>query len=140
MNYLVFSIGTALFFALTFFLRKQATKTISLTTAFLIEAITETIILIIIFLYSSTMLKRGVDVKLSGALYAILAGATVTIGVGLNYLALKTGFLSRVTAITSPSQIIFALFLGVLLLGDSLTIRQLAGIALGIISVILLTL
>ena len=70
--------------------------------------------------------------------YAALAGVMVTLGVGANIMALRSGFLSRVSAITSPSQIIFAVLLGIILLKESLTAVQLLGALLAAIGIILM--
>jgi len=137
MTYIIFSIGSAFFFALTFLLRKFALKSISLQSALFFEALIEFVILLIVFLYFSPELKKGIDFKSKGLLFAALAGLSVTIAVALNYFAVKSGLLSKVVAITSPSQIIFGVLLGTILLGETLTFRQIVGFIFGIIGVIL---
>ena len=77
-------------------------------------------------------------VKNSGMGYAALAGVMVALGVGTNILALKSGLLSKVSVITSPSQIIFAVLLGLLFLGEALTLKQFMGAVLAIIGIILM--
>ncbi len=137
MTYVVFSIFSALFFALTFLLRKMATKSISLQSALFFEALVEFAILALIFFLFSPEFKRGIDFKSKGLMFASLAGLSVTLAVVLNYFAVKSGLLSKVVAITSPSQIIFGVLLGTILLGEALTFRQIAGFIFGIIGVIL---
>ena len=104
----------------------------------LIEVAVEIILLTIAFFVLPG--SRGVMVKNVGVGYAALAGVMVTLGVGANILALKSGFLSKVSAITSPSQIIFAVLFGILLLGETLTVKQLLGAFLSIIGIILMVL
>lgn len=137
MTYVIFSIASAFFFALTFLLRKLATKSISLQSALFFEALVEFVILLIIFLCFSPELKKGIDFKSKGLLFASLAGLSVTVAVVLNYFAVKSGLLSKVVAIASPSQIIFGVLLGTMLLGEALTFRQIIGFIFGIIGVIL---
>jgi len=137
MEYVLFSITSAFFFALTFLLRKLATKSISLQSALFFETLVEFAILAVVFFLFSPEFKRGIDFKSKGFLLASFAGVAVTLGVALNYFAVKSGLLSKVVAITSPSQIIFGALLGILLLGDTLTFRQIVGFIFGIIGVIL---
>lgn len=132
MNYIIFSITSALSFALTFFLRKLAGKETSLSTAYFIETCIQMLIMIIVFLLASPEIRRGFDLKSKGIPFAVLAGITVVIGVFSNYFALKTGLFSKVVAITSPAQIIFGLLLGVLLASDSLSLKQIIGVIISI--------
>lgn len=137
MNYIIFSIATALFFALTFFFRKLAVKEISSITALMVEVVVELLIFLTIFLLVSPELRAGIDVRNKGIWYALAAGVMVALGVGSNILAVKTGLLSKVVAVTAPSQIIFGVFLGLIILGEGLTIKQVAGVILGTISILL---
>ncbi len=137
MTFLVYSVSTALFFALTFYLRRQASKYISLPQALLLEVIVELILLFLIFVSMPGILKKGIEFHSKGFQFAILAGGTVTLAVVLNFLALRTTTLSKVVIITSPSQIIFGVLLGVLLTGESLTLKQILGTIIGIVGIIL---
>ncbi len=140
MNYILFSIFSALIFALTFFFRRTAIKSLSIPTAYFFETIIQLIILAIIFFIFSPELKKGIDLKNIGIKYVFFAGVTITIGVLLNYFALKTGAFSKVISITSPAQIMFGVLLGVILIGDAITIKQFIGIILGISGILLITL
>lgn len=136
MNYFFWSISSALFFAATFLLRKLAIKTMPFNLVLLVEVVVELILLTIAFFILPG--GRGVLVKNSGMGYAALAGVMVALGVGTNILALKSGLLSKVSVITSPSQIIFAVLLGLLFLGEALTLKQFMGAVLAIIGIILM--
>lgn len=138
MGWLFYSIASALFFAATFLLRKLAVKTMPFNLALLVEVAVEIILLTLAFFIFPG--GRGMITKNTGVGYAALAGVMVTLGVGANILALKSGFLSKVSAITSPSQIIFAVLLGMLLLKESLTLVQLAGALLATVGIILMVL
>ena len=138
MNYIWWSVSSALFFAATFLLRKLAVKTIPFNLALLVEVVVEVTLLTIAFFVLPG--GKGVLVKNTGFGYAALAGVMVTLGVGANILALRSGFLSKVSAITSPSQIIFAVLLGMLLLKESLTAIQLAGAFLATVGIVLMVL
>jgi uncharacterized membrane protein len=137
MTYIIFSVISAFLFALTFLLRKLATKTISLQSALFFEVFIEFALLAIVFFLSSPEFKKGIDFRSNGILISILTGVVVTIGVITNYLAVKSGFLSKVVTITSPSQIIFGVILGLILLGETLTFKQILGFLFGIIGIIL---
>lgn len=136
MNYVLLSLSSALFFALTFLLRKLAVRTIPFNLALLVEVVIEMVLLTVAFFVLPG--SRGALVKNTGFGYAALAGVMVTLGVGANILALRSGFLSKVSAITSPSQIIFAVLLGALLLKESLTVVQLLGALLAATGIILM--
>lgn len=140
MNFVTLSILSALLFAITFFFRTLAVKTIPVSRALLIEVIAELILFAIAFFILSPGTGKTVDLKARGTTFALLAGVFVALGVGANILALKSGTLSKVVAITSPSQIIFGVFLGALLLGESVTFKSLLGIIFGIIGIVLMTL
>lgn len=137
MNYIIFSISAALSFALTFFLRKLAGKETSLTTAYFIETCIQMLIMSIIFFLMSPDIRKGFDFKSKGLPIAALAGVTIVIGVFSNYFALKTGLFSKVVAITSPAQIVFGLLLGMLLAGDSFSLKQIIGVIVSIIGMYL---
>ena len=137
MTYIIFSISTALFFAITFFLRKQASASLSLQTALVIEVFIQLVILVAIFFLTAPELKKGFDLRSNGVWYAVLAGIFVVVGVGSNFLALKNGGLSKVVAITSPSQIIFGVLIGVIILKETLTIQQMIGMGLSILGIVL---
>src|SRR3989344_1433071 len=106
-----FSISSALFFAITFFLRKQASVSLSLQTALVIEVIVQLTIVVAVFLLSAPELKKGFDLRSNGVWYAVLAGIFLVVGIGSNFLAVKNGSLSKVIGITSPSQIIFGVLI-----------------------------
>lgn len=132
MNYIIFSITTAFFFALTIFLRKLAGKEMSISSAFFIETCIQLIITAIVFLIVSSEIRKNLDFNQKGITLAALAGISIVTGVFLNYLALKTGLFSKVVAITSPAQIIFGVLLGVFLASDSLSLKQIIGIIISI--------
>jgi uncharacterized membrane protein len=141
MAYVFYTIIGALFFSLTFYFRKQATKTVTLSRAFLVEALTELIILFLFFLTVGSGGKLNFSfLKDKGIIYAVLAGLSVTAGVGLNYLALKSGLMSKVAAINGPANVIFGVLIGVILLADFLTIKQIMGIILAVVGIIFITL
>lgn len=140
MNFVTLSILSALLFAITFLFRTLAVKTIPVSRALLIEVIAELILLAIAFFTLSPGANKAIDFKARGAIFALLAGVFVALGVTANILALKSGTLAKVVAITSPSQIIFGVLLGALLLGESVTFKSLLGIAFGIIGIILISL
>lgn len=137
MNYIVFSISTAFFFALTIFLRKLAGKEISIYSAYLIETLMQMAIMIIVFFLLSPEFKKGLDFKTKGLAFATLAGITIVIGVLSNYLALKSGLFSKVVSITSPGQIIFGVLLGIFLASDSLSLKQIIGIIISVVGMYL---
>ena len=138
MKVVIYSVVSAFMFAITFLLRKQAARTLSLQTAYIFESITQIILLVAIFALTTPELKRGLATKEAGIGLALLAGVTVTIGVFLNYLALKSGLLSRVVAITSPAQIILGVLLGLLLAGENVGTKQGLGIILSIVGILLI--
>ncbi|RJR16385.1 hypothetical protein C4579_00300 [Candidatus Microgenomates bacterium] len=139
MTYVISSVVSALFFALTFFFRKQAGKYISLQAALVVEVIIELALLAIVFFLTSEEIKKGIPLDNKGIQFAALAGVAVVVGVSLNFLALKLGPLSKVTSITSPAQIIFGILIGALLLREPLTIKHIFGSILGIAGILLLT-
>ena len=137
MIYVFYTILGALFFSLTFYFRKMATKTISLSRALLVEASIEVVILIIVFLVVTSGSKLNLSAfKEKGVIYAALAGLSVTVGVGLNYLALKGGLMSKIAAINGPANVIFGVIIGIILLADVLTIKQIIGIILAVMGII----
>jgi O-acetylserine/cysteine efflux transporter len=136
MNYILWSVSTALFFSATFLLRKLAVKTVPFNLALLVEVVIETVLLTAAFFIIPG--GRVGLIKYTGFGYAALAGVMVTLGVGANILALKSGFLSRVTGITSPSQIIFSVLLGTLLLRESFSLTQFFGAVLAVVGIILM--
>lgn len=137
MNIILLPIAGALFFALTFFLRKQSGTSISPITAYFIESCIQLIIISFIFFFFSSSNKEILDFKNKGLIFAGVAGLTITAGVLLNYFALRTDSLSRVVAITSPAQIIFGVVIAIIFLGDSLSSRQIVGTVLGTIGIVL---
>ena len=138
MNFAIPTILSAFIFALTFYFRKQSIKYLSPTTALVVEVCIQLLVVGLFFMLFSPEAKRGIDIRSKGVLYAGVAGISIAVGVLLNYYALRTGSLSKVIAITSPSQIIFGAMLGALLLQEGFTLKQIVGSILGIISVLLL--
>lgn len=61
-------------------------------------------------------------------------------GAGATEINIKNGSLSKVVAITSPTQIIFGVLIGVILLKEALTIQQFIGIGLSILGIVLVVL
>jgi len=138
MNFAIPTIVSAFIFALTFYFRKQSIKYLSPNAALLIEVFIELLIVSLFFFLFSQEAKRGIDMRSKGVIYAAVAGISIGTGVLLNYLALRSGLVSKVIAITSPSQIIFGAMFGALLLQESFTVKQIIGTILGIVSVLLL--
>lgn len=119
MQFLILAIASAFFFALTFFLRKQAGKFIPVSTAYFIETTAQMILMVFAFFMFAPEAKTGFSFhNLKGYGFALLAGMAVVIGVFLSYFALRLGFLSKYQAITGPAQIIFAGMLGFILSGE----------------------
>ena len=139
MPYAALAVTSALLFALTFLFRKQAVSLIPVQLAFLVESIFYIIIPLILFIVMPVGERKAALHNSQGILYALLAGIFVFIGVGLNYLALKEGYLSKVISITSPAQILFGVLLGILLLKENLSAIQILGVFFSIIGVLLLT-
>ncbi len=137
MNYVFLAIISAIFFGLTFFLRKLALKTISLSSALTIEAIVEVLVVLLIIKFLPLNFKEF-NLHNKGFLFAVLTGLMVALGVAFNYFALKGGFLSKVIPIAAPSQIIFSVILGFIILGEFLTWQQILGILLSILGIILM--
>lgn len=133
------AILSALAFAVTFLFRKQAVRFIPVHFAFLIESILYFVVPLIIFSILPSNEKKLAFQSMQGIFLALLAGVFVVIGVGLNYFALKDGFLSKVISITSPAQILFGIVLGIILLKENLTVIQLLGAFFSILGVVLLT-
>lgn len=140
MNFAIPTILSAFIFALTFYFRKQSIKYVSPTAALVIEVCIELIVVGLFFMLFSPEVKRGIDFRSKGVFFAGIAGACIGVGVLLNYIALRSGFLSKVVAVTSPSQIIFGAMLGALLLREGFTFKQIVGTILGIVSVFMLVL
>lgn len=139
MNFIIFSVASAFFFALTFFLRKQAGKIIPVTTAYFIETCVQMVLMILILFFLSQETKTIVAFKSAkGYIFASFAGITVVAAVFLSYLALKFGLLSEYQAITSPAQILFAVLVGMLLLSESFTLKQMVGMIISIIGILLI--
>lgn len=139
MNFIILSIITAFFFAVTFFLRKQAGTLIPLSTAYFIETCMQMILMTTVFFLLSPEAKHGFDFgNIKGYMFAGLAGLTVVVGVGISYIALKMGTLSAYQAITSPAQIIFAVLLGALLLSEAISVKQIIGILVAIGGILLI--
>ena len=138
MNFAVPTILSAFVFALTFYFRKQSIKYLSPTAALFVEVVIQLLVVGIFFMLFAPEVKRGIDMRSKGVLYAGVAGMSIAVGVLLNYVALRSGFLSKVVAITSPSQIIFGAMLGALLLQEGFSLKQIIGTVLGIVSVLLL--
>lgn len=140
MNFITLSILSALLFAITFLFRKQAADTLSFSTALLFELATAAFILALIFLFFSPEIHTGLNFKNKGFTFAILAGITLAAGMVANFIALKSNFLSKIIGITSPSQIIFGVLLGSILLKESLTLKDFLGILLGITGILFISL
>lgn len=136
---IVYAILSALFFSLTFLFRKIAVSFVSTQAAFLIEAVIYLFLSLVIFFIFFVNSKKDIELNWNGLLYAVFAGVFVVLGVFLNYLALRSGYLSKIIAITSPSQIIFGALLGIILLKENLTFIQLFGALLSVVGVVLLT-
>lgn len=138
MPFVLTSILSAVFFALTFYFRKQAGKFISTPAALAVEVIVEVLLISFFFMYAAPEFKKGLDFLSKGVLFASLAGIMIAIGVILNFESLKSGFLSKVIIITSPSQIIFGVILGYLLIQEAITLKQIIGAVFAIIAIILM--
>lgn len=95
------------------------------------------LIMLTVFFLASSDIRKELDFRSKGIIFATMAGITIVIGVFSNYLALKTGIFSKVVAITSPAQIIFGILLGVLLASDSLSSKQIIGIILSVVGMYL---
>ncbi len=132
----IYAIGSALFFALTFLFRKQASRFLPSSIELLVETIIATIILILL---SPFLAKKDFSFNRQGVMFAIIAGIFLVGGLILNFLALKYDAISKVIAIASPSQIIFGILLGVLLFRENLTIIQGIGIVLSIAGIFMVT-
>lgn len=139
MEFLILAIASAFFFAVTFFLRKQAGSFVPVSTAYFIETSMQMILMVAVFFYFSQNGHKGISFNqpVKGYWYAALAGITVVIGVGLSYLALRIGFLSKYQAITSPAQIIFAGLIGMLFAGEDLSVKQIVGTCIAICGILL---
>lgn len=138
MSYIHLSILSALLFALTFFFRRLASKTLPFQAALLIEVIVAVILFGLALWFISPDLPKSLTLKNKGITYALIAGIIMTLGLTANFLALKSGPLAKVIAITSPSQIIFGVFLGLLLLKETLSLKSTIGIILSILGIILM--
>src|SRR5574342_263531 len=137
MEFIIFSLITGFSFSLAFFFRQQAGKFLSPQAALTIEvAIELALILLILFIFTKSPVKSLFDGP-KGVMFAVLSGLAVTAGVFFNFLSLKAGFLSKVAAITPTSQIIFGILLGILLVGESFTVRQVIGTIIAISGIIL---
>ncbi len=134
-----FAILSALFFALTFLFRKYAVNLISTELAFLIEAVVYLFLAFLIFLNYFFGIKNKIELNWNGLIFAGLAGLFVVMGVIFNYLALRSGLLSKIVSIMSPSQIIFGVLLGIILLKENLSMVQMFGVFLSVIGVILVS-
>lgn len=98
-------------------------------------------LMIFAFLLLSPEMHRGFNLQnIKGYGFAALAGIVVVIGVGLSYLALKLGLLSKYQAIASPAQIIFAGLLGIMLSSESFSFRQIFGTIIAIGGILLIVL
>lgn len=139
MNVIIFPITAAFFFAITFFLRKQAGVSISPISAYFIESCIQLLVISMILFFFTSNSKEIFDIKNKGLIFAGIAGFTITVGVLLNYFSLKSDLLSKVISITSPAQIIFGILIAMLLLGEHLSIRQFIGISLSISGILLMT-
>ncbi len=139
MNFIIFAIASAFFFALTFFFRKLAGALIPVQTAYFIETCMQMLLMTLAFFLFFPQAKEGFSMKFTkGYVFAALAGVTVVVGVLLSYVALKLGLLSKYQAIASPAQIIFAGMIGMLLIGESFTLRQLIGTIVSIAGILLI--
>lgn len=133
----IYAVSSALLFALTFLFRKQALNYISVPMAFFIEAFVYLLLPAMYILFTFDNQKNTLNTI--GVIFAVLAGIFVVMGVVLNFLALKSGYLSKIIAITSPSQIIFGVLLGFLILREHLTLAQSLGVILSIAGIVLIT-
>lgn len=138
MSVTLLAIVSALFFAITFLLRKQAIRFIPFELAFLIESIIYLVAPLIMFMVLPSAVKKAALNNTGGMLFAFLTGIFVVGGVALSYMALKDGFLSKVISITSPAQILFGVVLGILFFSENLTYIQIIGVVFSIVGVILL--
>jgi uncharacterized membrane protein len=128
-------IASAFLFALTFYFRKLAVKVLPIQLAYLLETAVQLVILSILFFVFPFEWKKYLDVQTHAPLYALLAGVFVTAGVLLNYQALQFGFLSKIIAIMSPSQIIFGVLIGMILAKETLSVQQVIGVVFGIVGI-----
>jgi len=139
MSFIILAIASAFFFALTFFLRKQAGKFIPVSTAYFLETCMQMALMVLVFFLFSPDVHKGISPQIfKGGFFALLAGMTVVIGVGLSYLALRMGFLSSYQAITSPAQIIFAILLGIFLTQETFSLRQVLGTLVAVGGILLI--
>ncbi|MBI2640983.1 EamA family transporter [Candidatus Roizmanbacteria bacterium] len=138
LSFFIYSIGTAFFFALTFVFRKLALKKLSPLTAYAIEAAIQIFILVVLVIFFLMRTQQLENIKSKSGLFALIAGITTLVAIFLNYFALKTGFLSKVVSVTSPSQIIFGVLLGLIIFQEKLTIAQMIGSLLAIIGIYLI--
>lgn len=137
--FLLYTIASAFLFALTFFFRKQAAKFLSPYIALTIELI---IALVILFATLALIFfqKKELSFDRNGIIYALIAGVFLAGGLITNFLALKSGFLTKVVSIASPSQIIFGVILGLLFLNENLNTVQIVGIILSIVGIVFVSL
>ncbi len=136
--FFLYSILSALFFALIFYFRKQSSRFLSPYADLVIELLAALVIILTI-ISINLLHKKEIIFQKNGLIFAILAGSSLAGGMLFNYLALKTGLLSRVVAITLPAQIIFGIVLGLLLLKEHLSIVHILGIVLSVLGIFLLT-
>ncbi len=134
----IYAIASALLFALTFFLRKQALRSLPIYFALSIELLFGFLITLLFLINSHSNRKELLSSK-NGILFAIAAGIVMVLGIIFNYLALKNDDLSKVISITSPAQIIFGLIIGLFLLSENLNITKVVGIVFSIIGIALIT-
>ena len=140
MEFITFSFIAGLSFAFAFFFRQQASKFLPPQVALTIEVIIElSIILLLLFIFSKSPIKSLFSGS-KGMIFAGLAGLAVASGVFFSFISLREGLLSKFAAIASPTQIIFGILLGVFLVGDSFTVRQIIGTIIAISGIILVIL
>jgi len=140
MQFIFLALAAAFLFALTFYFRQQAGKYLPTPVALSIEVTVEFVILFLLALIFSPQVLKTLTFHTKGIQFAAMGGAAVAIGVVLNFLALRTGFLSKVVAITSPSQIIFGLIIAFILAGESFTFKQIIGTIISIVGLLLIVL
>ncbi len=136
---ILYAIGSALAFAVIFLLRRQAGKVLPAPVSVGIEALVAFIILLVTSLILFHRPEKFPALSKEGISIAVLAGVVYAIGVVLNVMALRSDSFARIVTITSPSQIMFAILIGMLVLGERLNAVQYAGVAFCIIGIFLLT-
>lgn len=133
MNWLLYTLISFILYGIWAVFGKLATNHIGSDSVIIYDSLT--FIVLVIFILSKNSWQ--VEVELPGVLYSLLYGITGMVGTLAFTIAISKGQVNVVTSITSIHPVV-TLLVSVLFLNEGITIKQISGIVLATIGLVLI--